>query len=269
MGPQSDERRAGGLFLFTAHQETDAVPDAEETGDETPTPGETGAEGDAGQQDTGDEGATVDPQEIHDAVWAEARQALNSKDERIKDLESQIEELKERSAPDDEGDDADVVTREQFEEVTTKLREEIESRDSAVQQANEANARNELIKQLRSQGVVKPEVFADTLIAKGRVSADVTKGLDHFEVKTAEGTKMLTDEGKEADVAYLAERWAESNPEFVRDPTQQGAGFREGGDAQPKGYEGRLKEARKQGPDATIGVKFQKAREMRPSGQGD
>jgi len=145
------------------------------------------------------------------------------------------------------------------------LRSEIEQRDEAVQQANHAHARTRLAEELREQGVVKPELFADMLVEKGRVKADVTEGFDHFEVRTADGTKMITESGDEATVGYLAERWAGQNPELVRDGQQSGSGFDEGGEPRPQSLEDAQRRAEQSGDMETAG-RVKAARAMQPAG---
>lgn len=209
--------------------EGDADPETGATGDADPN--ETGATDDAGPTDSGDsEQDDVVPQRVYDKAYAEARDTfkteLKERDQQIDQLKSELEELKGdedgRKAPEER---SDVYTEEQVEELKSTFREKVEQREEAVRSANQAHARTRLAEELRDQGVVKPEMFADLLVEKGRVQADVTEGFDQFEVLTSEGTKMIDESGDEATVDYFAEKWAAQNPELVRSRTREGADY--------------------------------------------
>lgn len=218
------------------------------------TTGEAGDAGQAGDGQTGGSGDSdgIHPQEAYNRGARETREALegklNSQEETIESLRSELEELKGsedgRKSPEDR---SDVYTEDQVEELKENYRSKIEQRESAIESANRATARTKLIEALTAQGVVKAEMFADLLVDRGRVQADVTEGLDHVEVLTPEGNKMLTESGDEATVQDLAASWAEQNPEFVRDGQQNGAGFDEGGEPRPTSLTDVQKRAEQEG----------------------
>lgn len=254
----------------------DGDADQTETGDGADAGQTTGdTQGDAGQAGDGQTGGTgdseLDPQAIYNRGAKEAREAmegkLESQQETIQSLRSELEQLREsedkRKSPEDR---SDVYTEEQVEELKESYQSKIEQREEAVQSANRAHARNVLIEALREHNVVKPEMFADLLVDKGRVQADVTEGFDAIEVRTPEGNKMLTESGDEASVQDLAARWAEQNPEFVRDGQQAGSGFDQGGEPTPTTLEDVQRKAERNGEMNT--ATRAKARQIMGNGNG-
>lgn len=226
--------------------EGDADPDATGAGEGADAGQDTGADGDADQAGDGQTGATGADQpdgnpfqEGYNRGAKETREALEGKidslEQKNQQMEQKLDELSGNPGKAKAEGDEDLYTEDQVEELRSNYQSKLEQREQAIQQANRATARNKLVEALHEQGVIKAEMFADLLVDRGRVQADVTEGLDHVQVLTPEGNKMLTPDGEEADVSHLARQWAESNPEFVRDGTQNGAGFDEGSDPQPVG----------------------------------
>lgn len=215
--------------------EGDADPEqgatTEGTGDAGPNTTGATAEGesDAGSDQTGATGGTDgNPyQEGYNRGAREVREELQGKlktyESKVNELESRLEELKGNPGEAKAAEDEDLFTKEQVEELKESYQSELEEREQAVRQASRATARNRLVEELRQRNVVKPDMFADALI--DRVEADVTEGLDHIEVYTEQGNRMLNDDGDPATVEYLVERWVEQNPEFVAADSKAGAGF--------------------------------------------
>lgn len=218
-----------------ADQETGATAEATDAGES----GEGDTDADAGQDNSGaTEGVSEEKlQKVYNRGAKEAREALEGKlDEYREEIESLRSELDGGSSNGASGEggetDQDLYTEEQLEEIKSsyqskkqEIEEEAEQLRDTLRETNREHARNRLIEALREQDVIKPETFADTFIAQGRVEADLSEGRDAIEVFTSDGNRMLNGDGDHASIEDLAASWADENPEFVRSSTREGAGY--------------------------------------------
>lgn len=236
-----------------ADLETGETTDGTGGADQNPTGATTDGESGAGSDKTGATGGAdlADKfQEIRNRAEREVRKALEPKLQELRSEKKQLEaKLEELTSEEGEGDDDaldledrdDVYTESQVSEMKRSYQSKIEEREEELEKlrervevTNRATARNRLIEALRERNVIKPDVFAETLIAQGRLEADIAED-DGFTVYTPDGNKMLNGEGEDATPEDLAESWVADNPEFVESSQRKGAGYSDTGGSAAKG----------------------------------